>query len=78
MFFFLLMLTSLFSVQGKVEITISRGRIVWEDGKLRIDPGSGRYIMMPPFSYLFDGIEKKDAAYLSSLRAPVQRSRASN
>ncbi|XP_072997985.1 dihydropyrimidinase [Typha latifolia] len=62
--------------KGKVEVTISRGRVVWEQGKLEVTPGSGKYINMPPFGYLFDGIEKADAAYMASLRAPVQRSRA--
>ncbi|RWR74802.1 dihydropyrimidinase [Cinnamomum micranthum f. kanehirae] len=60
--------------KGKVEVTISRGRVVWKDGELKVEPGYGRYIKMPPFSYLFDGIDKVDAAYFTSLRAPVQRS----
>jgi dihydropyrimidinase len=51
---------------------------VWEDGKLNVVPGSGRYIRTPPFSYLFDGIEKSDAAYRASLRAPVARSKAAS
>jgi dihydropyrimidinase len=59
-----------------VEITTSRGQVVWEDGVLNIAPGSGRYVMMPPFGYVFDGIEKSDAAYRASLRAPVQRGKA--
>lgn len=62
--------------QGKVEVTIARGRIVWENEKLKVVPGSGKYIEMPPFNYLFDGIEKSDANYLSSLRAPVERVRS--
>lgn len=61
--------------QGKVEVTIAGGRIVWENEELKVVPGSGKYIEMPPFSYLFDGIEKSDANYLSSLRAPVKRVR---
>ncbi|XP_058107460.1 dihydropyrimidinase-like isoform X3 [Magnolia sinica] len=59
--------------KGKVEVTISRGRIVWKDGELKVEPGSGRYIKMQPFGYMFDGIDKVDAAYLSSLHAPVKR-----
>lgn len=56
-----------------MEVTISRGRIVWRHGDLNVVLGSGKYIRMSPFSYLFDGIEKADAEYLASLHAPVQR-----
>ncbi|CAI9768608.1 unnamed protein product [Fraxinus pennsylvanica] len=59
--------------KGKVEVTIAGGRIVWENDELKVVPGSGKYIKMQPFSYLFDGIDKADAEYLSSLRAPVKR-----
>ncbi|KAI3450046.1 hypothetical protein Pfo_006711 [Paulownia fortunei] len=59
--------------KGKVEVTISGGKVVWENDELKAVPGSGKFIEMPPFSYLFDGIEKVDADYLSSLRAPVIR-----
>ncbi|KAK1292249.1 hypothetical protein QJS10_CPB17g01662 [Acorus calamus] len=59
--------------KGRVEVTISRGKVVWENGKLMVEPGYGRYVKMPPFSYLFEGLDRADAAYLSSLRAPVQR-----
>ncbi|PKU59800.1 dihydropyrimidinase [Dendrobium catenatum] len=62
--------------KGKVEVTISGGRVVWEEGNLKITSGSGKYIKMPPFSYLFDGIDKADAAYLASLRSPVHRTAA--
>nr|GMD24453.1 dihydropyrimidinase [Ipomoea batatas] len=64
--------------KGKVEVTIAGGRIVWENGKLNVVPGSGKYIKMPPFSYLFDGIEKADATHFSSLRAPVKRYKATS
>lgn len=63
-------------LQGKVEVTIAGGRIVWENNKLNVNPGSGKYIKLPPFSYLFDGIEKADASSLSSMRAPVKRFKA--
>ncbi|XP_010536139.1 PREDICTED: dihydropyrimidinase [Tarenaya hassleriana] len=64
------------SGKGKVEVTIAGGRVVWENDELKVIPGSGKYVKMPPFSYLFDGIDKSDANYLSSLRAPVKRSRS--
>ncbi|KAJ4977679.1 hypothetical protein NE237_008459 [Protea cynaroides] len=63
--------------KGKVEVTIAGGKVVWEGGELKVVPGSGRYIELPPFSYLFDGIDKLDAKYKSSLGAPVQRFKAS-
>ncbi|XP_021901123.1 dihydropyrimidinase-like [Carica papaya] len=59
--------------KGKVEVTIAGGRIVWQNNELNVVPGSGKYIKMPPFSYLFNGIDKADANYLSSLKAPVKR-----
>ncbi|XP_043690860.1 dihydropyrimidinase-like [Telopea speciosissima] len=62
--------------KGKIEVTIAGGKVVWEDGELKVVRGSGRYIEMPPYSYLFNGLDKVDAAYLSSLGAPVQRFKA--
>lgn len=56
-----------------MEVTIAGGRIVWENDQLKAVPGTGKYIKMVPFNYLFDGLEKSDAEYLSSLRAPVIR-----
>lgn len=54
-------------------MTIAGGRIVWQNDELKVVPGSGRYIELPPFGYLFDGIDKVDANYISSIKAPVQR-----
>ncbi|KAE8037291.1 hypothetical protein FH972_009892 [Carpinus fangiana] len=59
--------------KGKVEVTIAGGRIVWENDELKVVPGSGKYVELPPFSYLYDGIDKAEAKYLSSLQAPVKR-----
>ncbi|KAK4482792.1 hypothetical protein RD792_009962 [Penstemon davidsonii] len=61
--------------KGKVEVTIAGGKVVWENNELNIVPGNGKYVKMAPFNYLFDGIEKADSEYLSSLRAPVIRSK---
>ncbi|KAJ8446839.1 hypothetical protein Cgig2_016149 [Carnegiea gigantea] len=63
--------------KGKVEVTIAGGRIVWENGLLKAVPGSGKYVEMAPFSYVFDGIDKADSNYLASLRAPVKRFKSS-
>lgn len=61
------------SGKGKVEVTIAGGRIVWENEELNVVPGSGNYISMPPFNYLYHGIDKADKNYLISLKAPVNR-----
>jgi dihydropyrimidinase len=70
------MFSDKFHVQGKVEVTISGGRVVWENNELKVVPGTGKYMQMPPYSYLFDGIDKKDAIYLNSLQAPVKRAKS--
>lgn len=62
--------------KGKVEVTIAGGRVVWENGDLNVVPGSGKYIEMPPHNFLFSGIDKADVNYLSSLKAPVKRFKA--
>ena len=70
---FFLILTLSTPVQGNIETTISQGNVVWEKGQLNVQRGRGRYIAMRPFGYLFDGLDKLDAAYLTSLKAPVHR-----
>ncbi|XP_024545302.1 dihydropyrimidinase [Selaginella moellendorffii] len=60
-------------IKGNIEVTISQGRIVWENERLNVARGAGRYVKMAPFGQLFDGIVKADIAYLSSLKAPVYR-----
>lgn len=62
--------------QGKIEVTIAGGRVVWENNELKVVPGTGKYIKMAPFSYLFDGLDKIDEIYLNSLQAPVKRAKS--
>jgi len=59
-------------------VTIAGGRVVWENNELKVAPGTGRYIKLPPFSYLFDGIDKRDGFILNSLQAPVKRAKSSS
>lgn len=46
-----------YSVKGKVVNTISRGRLVWHQGRLNITRGSGRFVPTPTHGSLFAGLE---------------------
>lgn len=46
-------------VKGKADITISNGKVVWENGKLNVD-NSGRFISRKPFGYAFGRIPELD------------------
>lgn len=48
------------SIRGQVVVTISRGRLVWYDGQLNVQRGTGRFIPMPPGGSLFEGLEQQD------------------
>ncbi|XP_057690878.1 dihydropyrimidinase isoform X2 [Corythoichthys intestinalis] len=46
---------------GVAVITISRGKVVYEDGQLKTTPGSGRFIHREPFSeYVYKRIKQRD------------------
>jgi dihydropyrimidinase len=47
-------------VTGIPVITLSRGRVVWENGELKTVKGSGRYINRPPFAYYWDSIKRRN------------------
>jgi len=49
-------------IQGYVETTISRGRVVWQHGQLNVEPGSGRFVPLPLHGPLFDGLPKPGSA----------------
>lgn len=49
------------------------GRLVWHEGTLDVKEGSGRFVPMQPFSYVFDGIEEEDAAKPWSFQAKDRR-----
>lgn len=45
------------SVRGIAEITISRGRIVWENGELNVKAGSGKFIpLLPDCDYVYSSL----------------------
>jgi dihydropyrimidinase len=58
-------------VRGKVTTTISRGKIVWHEGKLAVERGSGQYVPLPTGGPLFAGLDARDKAARSG--APVKR-----
>jgi len=41
------------AIKGKVVTTISQGRIVWNNGKLSVRKGSGRFIPLKPFGSMY-------------------------
>lgn len=41
------------SIFFEVVVTISRGRVVWENEKLNVQASTGRFIPMAPFPYLY-------------------------
>ena len=49
-------------ITGKVVVTISRGRVVWEGGRLAVRPGTSRYVPLPTGGALFAGAERRAAA----------------
>ena len=44
---------------GVPAVTISRGRILWKDGELRTERGTGKYVNRPPFPSYFDAINRR-------------------
>ena len=66
------------NIKGRVTVTVSRGKVVWENGVLTTQRGAGQFVKTPAFSpHLFDGLEKNDA-YRKDLEmgAPIPRAGA--
>ncbi|KAL9652463.1 hypothetical protein ABK040_000035 [Willaertia magna] len=47
-------------VTGVVEVTISRGVVVWENDELKVESGHGQFVATPPFGKMFNGLEKEN------------------
>ncbi len=47
-------------VKGVASHTLSQGRIVWADGKLRTERGAGRYIEKPPFASYYGAVTRRN------------------
>ena len=55
---------------------MSRGRVVWHDGKLNVTSGRGRFVPTPPFGPLYDGLDRQQPYLLDVARyggVPVRR-----
>ena len=48
-------------VTGNAAITMSRGRVVWEDDQLKTVRGTGKHIPRPPFASFWDAQNKRNA-----------------
>ena len=66
-FFFLILILCMnnvtvegIEVTGIPEVTISRGKIVWENETLSTEPGSGKFVASPCFGYPFEGVAIRD------------------
>jgi dihydropyrimidinase len=44
-------------VKGCASHTISRGRVVWADGKLDVERGAGRYVDRPPYADFYSAMK---------------------
>ena len=48
------------TVHGNCYATISRGKVVFENGKLEVENGAGKYVPRKQYSYSFNGIAERD------------------
>ncbi len=48
-------------ITGNAAVTLSRGRVVWQDDQLFTERGTGRYVDRPPFAFYWDAQEKRNA-----------------
>lgn len=58
----------------QVVTTISRGRLVWHNGKLDVQPRTGRFVKMPLYGALHFGLGVQDAQRLQPPVAAKKRS----
>ncbi len=47
------------AVTGLAKVTLSQGKIVWNDGELRTERGAGRYVKRPAFAPVFDALKRQ-------------------
>ena len=46
------------TVKGVPKYTISRGKVIWDDGVLKAEEGAGRYIDRPPYNRDYEAVKK--------------------
>ena len=51
------------TVKGINTITISQGKVVYQDGDVRTERGAGRYVDRPTFAPYYDAVNRKRAAH---------------
>ena len=59
-------------VTGVAAVTLSRGRVLWQNGELRTERGTGQYFDRPCFPNYFDALDKVRA---QNIPTPVKRDR---
>ena len=49
----------------QVVTTISQGKVVWDNGKVSVEPGSGRFISIQPFApHVYDGMKRQEELWI--------------
>ncbi|CAJ0568342.1 unnamed protein product, partial [Mesorhabditis spiculigera] len=49
------------TVHGVAEVTISRGKIVWQDQRLSVEAGAGKFVSLPPYCpYVFAACQQRE------------------
>ena len=48
-------------ITGNAAVTISRGRVVWENDELKTERGTGKYVNRPAFASFWDAQNKRNA-----------------
>ena len=50
----------------QVVTTISQGKVLWNNGKVSVEPGSGRFIRRQPFApHIYQGIKEQEARWIA-------------